>query len=349
MAIVDILAAFSYKWAQDGTASALDDAQYKVGWSFIGATPPSVEQFNKVHQVADEKSNWLYGNMAAVFTAAGISPTAGNLLALRDALRAAGVFQTAAPGNSSTLAATTAFVGAAIAAASGRLTRTLVYRRIAGVQNVSIDGGAFTTSGASTYTRGASVSFAEIEAQGAGGAGGGAGGATAGNVSLGAPGTSGAYGIGRFTAATIGASAMVVTCGAGGVPVSNAAGGVGGTSAVGALITAIGGTGGGIFNNQAPPVVNGNGAGPSAVGANMYSASGSATIQSFAVSSSALIPAGGGASMFGPGPIGPAGNTNGISAANYGTGGSGVALNSTGGTATGGAGADGIVIIREFS
>lgn len=78
MATVNILPAFTYKWAQDATVEAIDDAQYKAGWAFIGATPPSVEQFNKVHQVADEKANYLYAQMAAIFTAAGQTPSAGD-------------------------------------------------------------------------------------------------------------------------------------------------------------------------------------------------------------------------------------------------------------------------------
>jgi len=53
--------------------------------------------------------------------------------------------------------------------------------------------------------------------------------------------------------------------------------------------------------------------------------------------------------MFGVGATGPGINTNGISAINYGTGGSGIVLNQSGGTGTGGAGGDGIVIIREFA
>lgn len=88
MATVNILPAFTYKWAQDGTAEAIDDAQYKAGWSFIGATPPSVEQFNKVHQVQDEKSNWLYSQMNAIFTAAGEVPSVGDVNSLRDATAA---------------------------------------------------------------------------------------------------------------------------------------------------------------------------------------------------------------------------------------------------------------------
>lgn len=88
MATVNIIPAFTYKWAQTGTVEAIDDAQYKAGWSFIGATPPSVEQFNKVHQVQDEKSNWLYQQMLAVFTAAGETPTVGDLTSLRDSIQA---------------------------------------------------------------------------------------------------------------------------------------------------------------------------------------------------------------------------------------------------------------------
>lgn len=88
MAVVDILTAFGYKWGQDGTVEALDDAQYKAGWSFVGTTPPSVEQFNKVHQIADEKANYLYAQMASIFTAAGETPSAGDFNSLRDALAA---------------------------------------------------------------------------------------------------------------------------------------------------------------------------------------------------------------------------------------------------------------------
>lgn len=87
MATVDILAAFGYKWGQDGTVETLDEAQYKAGWSFIGATPPSVEQFNKVHQIQDEKSNYLYEQMVAIYAAAGVAPAAGTLTSLRQSLR----------------------------------------------------------------------------------------------------------------------------------------------------------------------------------------------------------------------------------------------------------------------
>lgn len=59
MAAVNLPAAFGYKWGENGAVDAMDDSQYKLGWAFIGATPPSVEQFNKVLQTIDEKANYL--------------------------------------------------------------------------------------------------------------------------------------------------------------------------------------------------------------------------------------------------------------------------------------------------
>lgn len=87
MATASILDAFTYKWGQDGVAAALTDAQVKAGWAFIGATPPSVEQFNRVHQLQDEKANYLFNQLSAVMAAAGITPNAGVTTTLRDALK----------------------------------------------------------------------------------------------------------------------------------------------------------------------------------------------------------------------------------------------------------------------
>lgn len=87
MAAVDLLTpAFGIKWAQDGTVAVIDEAQWRAGWAFIGATPPTVEQFNKVMQIADEKSNYLYAQMLSVFTAAGEVPSVADNNSMRDAL-----------------------------------------------------------------------------------------------------------------------------------------------------------------------------------------------------------------------------------------------------------------------
>jgi hypothetical protein len=76
---------------------------------------------------------------------------------------------------------------------------------------------------------------------------------------MGAPGGSGAYGKGLFTAAQIGAS-EAVTVGTGGTTGSGGSGGNGGASPIGVLASAPGGVGGGVLNNTAPGGQNGNGA-----------------------------------------------------------------------------------------
>lgn len=346
MATVNILPAFTYKWAQDGTAEALEDTQYKAGWSFIGATPPSVEQFNKVHQIADEKSNYLYSQLSTIYTLTGVVPGAADVNSLRNALRGTGLFLTAAPGTNDTSVATTAFVQAAGAAMTGRLIRTTRYIRVAGVQNVSVDGGANTTTNATIFTRQASTKFARVRVQ-AGGSGGAGSTATAGTVGVGAPGSSGSYGESIFDAATIGVGSLTVTVGLGS---AGSSGAVGGTSTFGLLMSVPGGTGAGALLNQTPPTLNGNGAsagGPT--GANLLTILGSSPNLSIAQSLSVANGGSGGPSLFGAGGNGPVINTNGTNAVNYGSGGSGTVVNNSGGTATGGNGAPGIVIIEEYA
>lgn len=205
----------------------------------------------------------------------------------------------------------------------------------------------FTASG--TYTPTPGMATCIVRCQGGGGAGGGATGAASGNVSLGAPGAAGAFGVGRFTAAQIGAS-QAVTIGAGGAGVSGGAGGNGGTSSLGTLITAPGGPGGGTLTNQVPPTLSGNGSNSaSPTGANIVGSQGAAGSFTTALSSSAAGAAPGGASVFGAGGYGVSINTNGIAGTNAGSGGSGSAVNSGGGSSTGGAGAPGIVIVEEYA
>jgi len=139
--------------------------------------------------------------------------------------------------------------------------------------------------------------------------------------------------------------------GAGGLGASSSTGGTGSSSSIGVLITANGGTGGGILNNVAPAATNGNGglATSSGLGQIISFAFGSAPLPSLAVSASVAVPAPGGGSVFGPGATSPAINTIGTNANNYGTGGSGVVLNSSGGTTSGGNGKAGVVIIYEYA
>jgi hypothetical protein len=86
MADVSFFPGFTYKWAQTGQSVTMDDTQYKLGWAYIGATHPSVEQFNKVFQIADEKSNYLYRQIRNAVTSRGLTLSAHNDDSLRDAI-----------------------------------------------------------------------------------------------------------------------------------------------------------------------------------------------------------------------------------------------------------------------
>lgn len=235
--------------------------------------------------------------------------------------------------------------------ATGRLLRTLVYTRIDGVQNVSINGEDPTTTGATTYIPGPFMSTAIFKVQGGGGAGAGATGATSTTVSLGAPGGAGAYAEGMYTAAQIGIS-QVIAVGAGGLSTSGSSGNDGGTSSVGTLVVAPGGSGGGTVTAVTPPIFQGNGVGSNATtGANIYAIRGvSGTVSSaISTSDSAMIAGNGGSTPFGAGALGDAGNIVGTNAINFGTGGSGCVLNVGGGTTNGGNGQAGIVIVLELA
>lgn len=234
---------------------------------------------------------------------------------------------------------------------AGRLLRLLVYTNVSGTQFVSINGAAPTTTGATTYTPLATMAFVLASVQGGGGAGGGATNPTVGNVSLGAPGKSGAFGKSIFVASTVGVS-QAVSVGAGGAAAAGGTGATGTTSSFGALLSSPGGTGGGVSNNVAVPIVLGNGSTTALpTGSNIYATPGVAGTSSVAINATlaGMWGGSGGGTVFGPEGSQNAGNTNGILASTIGGGGSGVVLINGGGTASGGAGAPGIVIIEEYA
>jgi hypothetical protein len=69
----------------------------------------------------------------------------------------------------------------------------------------------------------------------------------------------------------------------------------------------------------------------------------------YGLSTTASIAGTGGGTPFGPDATAPGLNTGGIAAVNYGTGGSGVVVNQSGGNGTGGAGFSGVVVITEYA
>src|SRR5690606_26355043 len=88
MANVDFFSAFEYAWGENGAIDTWIDTQYKLGWGSIGSVPPSVEQFNAVHHIADQKANWLYGQLKTAATAKGVTLAAEDLSALVQILAA---------------------------------------------------------------------------------------------------------------------------------------------------------------------------------------------------------------------------------------------------------------------
>ena len=206
----------------------------------------------------------------------------------------------------------------------------------------------FTASGTYTPTPGMQTIIAYVQGGGAGGAG--ATQPSVGNVSLGSPGTAGAYGEGKFTIAQVGAS-QTVTVGAAGTGGSGAAGNNGGTSSLGTLLSCPGGIGGGMLNNQSAPTVNATGSATSAPsGANIVAERGSCSSPTIAMSTTAAVSGAGGRSAFGDGGNAVGVNAGGANAQNYGAGGGGVVINNGGGGSyKGGDGMSGILIIREYA
>lgn len=199
----------------------------------------------------------------------------------------------------------------------------------------------FTSSG--TYTPTPGMTFCVVEGVGGGGGGSGAATNSAGNVSIGSPGSAGAWAKAMFTAAQIGTS-KPVTIGAGGA----GAGIAGGATSLGSLLSIPGGVGGSALNNVAPPTFNGAGAIAAApTGANIASSRGIAPGYSIAISATSAFGGAGGSGPFGTGG-GVAANTTGISGTGNGAGGSGSATLGAVAAVTGGAGSGGLIFILEY-
>lgn len=212
--------------------------------------------------------------------------------------------------------------------------------------------GVQTFSATGVYVPSPGMKYCIVEAVGGGGAGAGAGGASgAGNVSLGAPGTSGTYGRAFFTKAQI-ADAQNVTIGAGGASTSGGNGGAGGTTSLGGLLILPGGVGGLTLTNQTAPTVNGNGTTSGAAsgtpGPNILSQPGSVGSITTAITSGIGQGGPGGFNPLGTGGYGSNVNGPGASGTGFGSGGAGCFVNASGGSIMGGAGRPGGMIITEY-
>jgi hypothetical protein len=200
---------------------------------------------------------------------------------------------------------------------------------------------SFTASG--TYTPTASMKYCIVYCQAPGGGGGGGDGDGA-NQKVGAGGGAGGYDFNKFSAATIGASQTVTIGAVGAGGIGNNSGGTGGTTSLGALISCTGGTGGANGNSTSSIAGGTGGVGTSGV---LSMTAGSAE----AIPTSPKMTGAGASSFFGdgaPGKFITSGPINGNSATVYGAGGSGAVSGATEASATGGAGAAGVIIITEF-
>lgn len=68
---ISTLNSFDMAWGENGGRFDWQPAQYRQGWATIGDVPPSVEQFNALHYLQDEKANFLYRQLANVVAKAG--------------------------------------------------------------------------------------------------------------------------------------------------------------------------------------------------------------------------------------------------------------------------------------
>ena len=53
-------------WASNGAVEGLEIATRQEGWRFVGETPPTQEQFNDAHQLAELASVWLFNRLKAI-------------------------------------------------------------------------------------------------------------------------------------------------------------------------------------------------------------------------------------------------------------------------------------------
>jgi len=232
--------------------------------------------------------------------------------------------------------------------ATGRLLRTSVYSNVGGVQFVSVNGGAATTTGASTFNPLALTTSVDVEVLAGGGSGGGTGATSGSQSAIASGGGAGGYARQVFTS---GFSSVAIVVGDGGMrtaPGANA-GNPGQKASFGALLYATGGVGGfqGVTSGTFPFSV---GSAPGGLGFNgSVNAQGGAATTSSVLSLAQLVGSFGGQSYFGQGgqPFNLSGN--GQDSQSPGAGGGG-AVGGPGQPAFyGGAGGAGRVIVREYA
>lgn len=281
----------------------------------VGGVPATI--------VSDYWMNDTQENLIALLTAASITPIKNDFTQITAAVRKV---------------------------AAGRLLRTSVYTHIAGVQNVSVNGGAFTPTGATTFSTLPATTKTIAEGCGGGGGSGAITATGAANFSVTGGGAGGSYGMGEYAGAIVAAAVTIGAAGTAGVA-PGGAGGNGGTTSLGALLSISGGsasTGAGALTGNSTF----GGAQPTktVTGANVTSSIGG--YGTYGISLTQFIGGQGGGSYFGPGgapAIAGGGSAVGVPAQTPGGGGGGSAAGPSAPAQNGAAGAAGILIIREYA
>jgi hypothetical protein len=239
----------------------------------------------------------------------------------------------------------------ATTAASGN---TITITAIGGGGFTSINRQVFTTTG--TYTPTTGMLYCDIEVIGGGGGGASSQSAGANSLSVGASAGGGGYARGIFSAATIGASKSV-TIGSGGAgsPSGSSPGATGGTTSVGTLISATGGASGGSTSGSSNSLGAPGGTGGIGTGGDFQthgSPGGYGSAVWVTTTNYFMYTGNGGSTFFGGGALGvtdkSSGATVGNNATSYGGGGGGSTCAQITGSAAGGNGFAGIVIVTEY-
>ena len=229
----------------------------------------------------------------------------------------------------------------------GRLLRRSVFVNAAGTQQVSVDGGAFTSTGATTWTPLSNTTMIHVQGQGGGGAGGGTIATNASQISIGGGGSAGAHG--RYYGPNPGTQS--VSIGAGGTGVSGGIGNNGTSVTFGALLTFPGGSGGNVGGAATNSASSFNfGAQPSSqpTGTNVYGAAGMAGGDANYTLGVTPKSGNGGTSPYGCGGY-RQGYGAGAPANGYGAGGSGACANVSTAAQAGGNGSAGFLIVEEYA
>jgi hypothetical protein len=246
----------------------------------------------------------------------------------------------------------TNIVSAAPSNVGGRLLRTTVYSRIAGVQNVSVDGGTPTTTGAGSFTALPATTAVEVEAIGGGGGSAGCPGTSSSQRSAAGGGGGGAWGLRRMSSGFTGVTVTVGIGGAGGAAGANN-GFTGATSSFGTALTCAGGGGAlasAAFNATDMGFSNVGLGGASISGANITSGNGGTGGRGLSSGTGLLLGGDGGSNgTGGAGPNGPGVTIPAIAGTSPGSGASGGCLTTSSAAIAGAAGAAGLIIVREYA